>query len=215
MIVIAPLYVPAARLVAFTETVSEPGVEPEVGATDNQLPPEVVDAAAVKLIAAPLLATESDCAAGLPAPIWNANAIDAGEAESVGAGVTVNVTGTFTGLFDAPAEVMAIVPLYVPTTSPAPLTDTLSAAGVEPDAGVTPSQLPPDVVDAAAVKLITGPLLATESGCDAGLLPPACMLNAKDAGPTESVGRVVIVRVTGTDSGLLEAPAEVSVMAPL
>jgi hypothetical protein len=42
-----PEYVPAARPVVFTETVSARGVVPLVGVADSQLPPEVVEVVAV------------------------------------------------------------------------------------------------------------------------------------------------------------------------
>jgi len=49
------------------------------------------------------------------------------------------------------------------------LTETVSVAGVVADAGETLSQfLPPEVVDAAAVKETAAPVLETETLCGAG-----------------------------------------------
>ena len=45
-IMTVPLYVPAARVPGFTETVTLPGVEP-LPEADSQLPPELVDAETV------------------------------------------------------------------------------------------------------------------------------------------------------------------------
>jgi hypothetical protein len=47
-------------------------VVPLPGATDSQVPPEVVAAAVVKLRGAPLLETVKLCGAGLAPPISNA-----------------------------------------------------------------------------------------------------------------------------------------------
>ena len=60
------------------------------------------------------------------------------------AAVTVNVTLTVCGLFDAPEDVTVNVPVYVPAASPEGLTLTLTDPGVVPLAGVADSH-PPDV----------------------------------------------------------------------
>src|SRR5262245_54848776 len=70
-------------------------------------------------------------------------------------GVTVMVTFTVCGEFDAFGEVIVTVPLYVPAAWPVGLTATVSAVGVPPMAavvpvvGVTLSQVPPLGVVAA------------------------------------------------------------------
>lgn len=84
-----------------TEALSDAGVAPLDGETDSQLPPLVVAAAAVNEMGALLLVTEMFWGAGGLFPVWAEKASDAGEAESTGAELTVSVTGTVSGLFDA------------------------------------------------------------------------------------------------------------------
>jgi len=85
---------------------------------------------------------------------------------------TVRVTATVRGLLPAAAEVSIMAPEYVPAASPAGLTETASAAGVVALPGETLSQLPPEVVDAAAVKESVAPVLETETLCSAGDADP-------------------------------------------
>ena len=66
VIVMAPLYVAGVKLVIFTETVSEPGVLPDVGVTDSQDPPE---AAAVKARFEPPVMVTICTAGGALSPI--------------------------------------------------------------------------------------------------------------------------------------------------
>lgn len=215
VIVIVPLYTAGARPAGFTLTVRLAGVVPPPGATESQLPPFVVDAAAVKVRAEPLLPTAIVLVPGGVPPCWNANDNDAGVAVRLGAAVTVNVTGTVTGLFDAWAEVMVIAPLYAPGVRPAGFTFAVRVTGVVPVVGATDNQLPPVVVDAAAAKLRANPLLPSATVFDAGVAPPIWKLNDSELGATVSVGADVTVRETGTLSGLFDAPAEVMVTAPL
>jgi hypothetical protein len=58
VIVTVPLYVPGARPVGFTETLTVPGVVGPDAEVDNQVPPELVALAAVKFNCVPLLLTE-------------------------------------------------------------------------------------------------------------------------------------------------------------
>ena len=67
VIVIEPLYVPAASPEAFTATLSDPGVEPLAGVTVSHDPP---DAAAVKFSAVPVLDTDSVCEPDAVVPDW-------------------------------------------------------------------------------------------------------------------------------------------------
>lgn len=94
--------------------------------------------------------------------------------EILGADIaTLIVTGTLSGLLTAPAEAIAIEPLYAPGANPAAFTETVRAAPVVPLAGLTDSQLPPLVVAAAAVKDNAEPVeLAMVSICEGGWLPP-------------------------------------------
>ena len=81
---------------------------------------------------------------------------------------TVRVTATVCGLLASAGEVSVMAPEYVPAVSPAGLTETASAAGVVALAGETLSQLPPELVEAAAVKESAAPVLETETLCAAG-----------------------------------------------
>jgi len=65
VIVICPFNTPAAKPLGFTDTTTLPGVCPDPGLTDSQLPP---DALAVKLAAEPLVNTEMLCGVGAPLP---------------------------------------------------------------------------------------------------------------------------------------------------
>jgi hypothetical protein len=57
--------------------------------------------------------------------------------------------------------------------NPVGSTPTASEPGAEPWAGVTESQLPPEVVLAVARNWIAAPLLWTWTTCGLGVLPPA------------------------------------------
>ena len=69
-------------------------------------------------------------------------------------------------------------------------------AGVVPLAGVTESQLPPEVVDAKAVKLKAAPLLATLKVCVAGTAPPMAKANDKEPGLAPRLRLGVILRTS-------------------
>ena len=100
-----PIYVPAAKLPGFTDTVSAAGAVPEVGVTDSQFPPDVVETAAVKFGVA-LDSKLTVCGGGKP-PTEKIKESAAGDADRLAEPTTVNVTGTVCG----PAAVeMATVP---------------------------------------------------------------------------------------------------------
>ena len=106
--VIVPLYVFAASPVGFTETLKLWGVVPLPGLTDSQLPP---DADAVKLSAEPVLPTLTFWDGGFEPPVVKENDSADGLTVRFGAAVTVSVTGTDNGLFEAPPDVIVMVPL--------------------------------------------------------------------------------------------------------
>src|SRR5438094_763161 len=166
--VMAPEYVPAASPAGLTETASAAGVVALAGETLNQLPPEFVEATAEKESAAPALESETLCDAGNGDPIWCVKVSDAGVRVRSAWRATVMVTATVCGLLPAAAEVSVMAPEYVPAASPAGLTETTSVAGVVALAGETLSQLPPDVVDAAAAKESAAPVVGTETVWTAG-----------------------------------------------
>ena len=76
---------------------------------------------------------------------------DCGVVETAPDPLTVSVTLTLCGLFEAPGAVNVIVPLYEPGESPVESAVIDTAPGVTPFAGVALSQFPPLVVDDAAV----------------------------------------------------------------
>jgi hypothetical protein len=74
---------------------------------------------------------------------------EVGETETV---VTVNVTGTDSGLLVAPAALSEMLPEYVPAASPAGFTETVRGVPpVVPLPVFSESQVPPVVVVALAV----------------------------------------------------------------
>ena len=75
-------------------------------------------------------------------------------------------------------------------------TDTLRTFGVFPLAGLTASQLPPELVLGVAVKLSAPPLLAKATVFATGGDPPVWNVKAKETGFSERDG-AVIVSVTG------------------
>ena len=82
--------------------------------------------------------------------------------------LTLRLTGTVCGGLPAPLGVIVIVPLYVPGDSPAGFTEIVSVLFTLPLVGVTDSQLPPDVVDAAAVNVRVAPGLMMITVCEGG-----------------------------------------------
>ena len=102
---------PAARPAGLTDTLMEPGVVPLAGVALSHAPPVVVVLLVVKLKAAPLLLVVTLCAAGAAPPAWAVKDKVVGASVREGAAVTVRVTGTVNGLFEAPADVTVTFPL--------------------------------------------------------------------------------------------------------
>src|SRR5262249_29089408 len=101
--------------------------------------------------------------------------------------LTVNVTGTLTGVLVAPVALMVIVPLYAPAASPLMLTEAVSVEGAVPLAGLTVSH----EASSLAVKLrVPPPVLVTLIVWLAGLLPPAVAVKLRLVGLTPMVGCV-------------------------
>jgi len=99
-------------VIEFIDTLKAPGVLEVVGLTDNQLPPETVEAEALN--GTPVLGTslviEMDCAAGGVPPVSKANDSACGFADRMGPLATVRVTDIVRGFSVAP--VMVTVPEY-------------------------------------------------------------------------------------------------------
>jgi hypothetical protein len=70
LIVMFPEYVPAVSPTGLTEMLRFAGVVPPFGVTSSQLPPEVVVADVLKVMAVPLLATDTFCPPGRELPGW-------------------------------------------------------------------------------------------------------------------------------------------------
>ena len=104
--VMVPLYVPAARLAGFTETVKVTGVVVPVCDMFSQ-GVLVLDETGS---AAPVLPTVTPCETGTLPPMVKLNDSAEGEAVRLGWALTVSVTGTLTGLFEAPAAVIVMEP---------------------------------------------------------------------------------------------------------
>jgi hypothetical protein len=68
-----------------------------------------------------------------------------------GVAATTSVTGTLSGLFDAPLDANVTVPWYVPGARPVGFTETVSVPGLVLLAGVAESQVPPEVVEDVTV----------------------------------------------------------------
>src|SRR5437016_12045906 len=119
--------------------------------------------------------------------------------------VTVSVT-EIVWLFCAPGDEIRIDPVYVPTSSPAPFTETLSVEGVVAFCGLTDSQFcpPPWFTVAVAWKVIAAPVPVTLTVCGAGGWPVVFCVKVRELVDTPSVAVGVTVRVTGTVSGIVD-----------
>lgn len=107
---------------------------------------------------------------------------EAGLRISVGSPVTVKVTGIVKGVFEAFGPLTVMEPLYVPAVRLPRAADTVRVPGVFPEAGETLSQLPPEVVEAAAVKFTTAPVLDSDTIWAAGELPPCVAEKVSEGG---------------------------------
>ena len=97
-----PKYVPAAKLLGFTLTLTEllvkGATDPDPGDTDNQLPPEPVVALAVKVSATPpLLAITADCVVAVVEPWDNEKLRDEGFTATAGPAFPVTFSDTEAG----------------------------------------------------------------------------------------------------------------------
>jgi hypothetical protein len=94
-----------------------------------------------------------------------------GETASIGeAGATVSVTVTDTGLLDAPAAEIWMLPVYVSTPRPVGETATESVDGAVPDAAATDSH----VALVVALQLsVPPPLFVSWMDSAAGIVAPA------------------------------------------
>src|SRR5258707_1208625 len=106
--VISPLYEPAAKFVASTETVKVAAALPEPGDTASQLPPLSVLGTAVQLkVPPPALERLKDWLGGFPDPKMAENEKLPWLTEMIGTlGVTTSCTGIVTGV--APTELISI-----------------------------------------------------------------------------------------------------------
>jgi len=133
--------------------------------------------------------------------------------------VTTSVTSTSNVLAEAPVVVKITSPVYVPGGSEPVRTETATVAGVEPEAGVTESQLQPFACDepvaanADTVKGCADPSLAARrTFCERAVEGP----KLREAGVADSVcgGAVVTFNVTLTVCGLFVAVGAVTSTVP-
>jgi hypothetical protein len=102
-----PLRVPAASPEVFTETVRLPGVVVPFGTTVSQ----GVAVEAEKVRALPVLPTLTVCELGTVPPMVKLKVNDDGDVVRPGNELTVKLTGTTTGLLEAPVEATVMDPL--------------------------------------------------------------------------------------------------------
>ena len=89
-----PVYVPAARLLPFTEMVIVPGVLPATGVTESHCPRFDGDLVAVKDTLRPVVEMLTLCPAGAAPPFTWVNESDVGDTIASVAAVTLKVTET-------------------------------------------------------------------------------------------------------------------------
>jgi hypothetical protein len=121
-----------------TEIATLPGVVPLVWLAFSH----AAEVVAVKVNGVPVLVIATFWAAEVPLSAGEANDSAAGATARVGATgaeFTTSATATVRGLLEAPAEVMVMVPLYVPATSDDGLTATAIDPGVVPLVGLAVS----------------------------------------------------------------------------
>jgi hypothetical protein len=86
---------------------------------------------------------------------------------------TTSVTGTDTGLFDTPAELIVMLLWYVAAARPLGITETLTEPGVLPDPGVTDSHDAPTPAAAVKARPEVPPMV---TACAAGVAFPTVKL---------------------------------------
>src|SRR3954471_20381067 len=160
------------------------GAVPEPGLTDIH---EASSDAVNDSVPLPAFDTAIVFAAGSAPPAVALNDRLAGVVASagpVGAGPTVNVTGTTFGEPVAPAAVIVTLAVYVPAVSNPTFGATETDPGAVPPPGVTVTH---DWSAAAVYESDPPPLLVIDRLCGAGSAPPWLAENERLDGPTASV----------------------------
>jgi hypothetical protein len=181
-----------------TDIGSEVGVVSAAVSTESQFPPEAVVALSVNVTADPsLVLTITLCDETVPPTVaLKVRSIElrlsvGGPAVGIGV-VTVMVTGTDNGLFEAPVEANETLPVYVPTSRPVATMCTVSVKGVLPPGCIMVSQLPPaGVVEELAVTAIGEPPLVTKIVWSAGAVPFTVKLSDGGVAPSVVGGTVL------------------------
>jgi hypothetical protein len=188
-----PAAIPDGRV---TETDSEVAVVPVLEPTPSQVPPEVVEALALKVTADPSLVVTITLCDGTGEPMVALN-VRPGELKlrvgTVGGGgvVTLAVTGTVWAPSEAlpVAGVMTTLPVQVPAGRlAAPTIPTVTEVGVLAPGGMAFSQFPQFVVEKLVVYGIGAPLLVTMIVPVVGVTVPLLTLKVSEVGLTLSVG---------------------------
>jgi hypothetical protein len=214
VIVIVPVYVPAASPDRLTDTAMASVSPPEVplaGEADSH----VAESAMVyDSVPPPAFHTLNVWLDGSGPPWMPVNTNDAGLRPIAGAGLTVRVTEAVCGLLPAAASVAVIVAVYVPAESPATLTDSVMAS-------VSPVEVPPvgESVSQAAESVNVydsvppSPFQMLKTWL-AGFAPPCVAAKENAAGLNWMIGVAAgfMVSVTAAVWGLFVADASVTVM---
>ena len=134
----------------------------------------------------------------------NVNACGA-TARDGGVCVTVSVTGTDSGVFEAPAEVIWTLPVYVPALKPAGATEIDNVDVAVPDVGDTFNQVVPDdeVLADAVQASVPLPLFVIWMDCAEGTAPPRVYANCSVPGVTAIVDGFEVAAIMAKESAPL------------
>jgi hypothetical protein len=184
------LYVPAARPVGRTLTVTTPGALPETGVIVTH----GWSAEAVQVrVPAPKLETLKVCDGGAAPPWVTVKPMLLGTTLNEGGGARLSVTGMERGELAASTEANVTVPLYVPGVSPAMAMLAVVEPGAVPEPGLTVSQGWSLLEVQVRVPL---PVLVIVIVWGSGFEPPAMAVNARLVGANASTGVGVSTKVT-------------------
>ncbi len=213
-----PEYVPGASAPGVTDTVTEAGVVPEVGLTNNQ--PELDGVAVNASGELSVLLSEMLVGASDVVPYAAVRLIPAGVMLSKGVVATVSVTGICAVAPIEAAEIL-IVPVQVcGVVRPVVLMLTINVVGVDVANDVTCNQFDPHVdVTGVAVMDDVAFGVVIETLCDViGFVPPIWYPKYSADGDTfkpETTDALLTFKVTWKDCGLFAAPLAVTVTVPV
>ena len=169
----------------FTVTCKFPGRLPAGGVTLSQDPPLLVIAVALKFDTLEAeLASATVCEAAAVAPGAKTKLSELGVAE-IGLVTPFPLAFRVTGMDCVVVpDVMLINPTSTPDAGALAPTDTVRRSGVEPDCGVTASQL---VDERAVMETFAVPVVVESRMVCAGVVTPVCVLNVSSCGVATTV----------------------------